>query len=167
MGTKRGTSLATLVSLHCTWIVALFMGVYGWVEVSVFGESALLTALRHTSHVVLIFAGLVAILHLVLRRVVSRPIAQINAQLYRLGAGATEMQPVVTRVRELRQVLDGIGLMRRRMYAGETGAALREAELALLDIRAQAKALHPENPRASQAILDAVVRAGETLGALL
>ncbi|GAB4258864.1 MAG: hypothetical protein Kow0092_06690 [Deferrisomatales bacterium] len=167
MTNRKARPLAAIVSLHCTWIVAVFMAIYGTVEVWLFGDSALVTALRHTSHVVLIFGGLGAILHFVLRRYVTKPIAQINAQLYRLGAGATDVRPIDTDVSELRQIVHGIERMRKRMYVGETGAALREAELALMEIRDQAKALYPDHPRASQAILDSVVRVGETLGGLL
>ncbi|WP_025322457.1 HAMP domain-containing protein [Deferrisoma camini] len=158
MKRSRDWSLATVVSFHCTWIVALFMGAYGTMETWVFGGGWTEALFRHAFHVALISFGLLVILHIVLHRTVARPIARISAQLYRLGAGADEMDPIETSIREIRQIVRGIELMRERRRGGAAGSLRHSAEPALEELREQAKRIHSRDPEASRAILEATAR---------
>ncbi len=158
MKRSRDWSLATVVSFHCTWIVALFMGVYGAVETWALGGAWTDALFRHAFHVALISLGLLVILNIVLHRTVARPIARISAQLYRLGAGAEEMEPIETSIREIQQIVRGIELMRKRRRAGETGSLRESAQPALEELREQAKRIHSLDPETSRAVLETTAR---------
>lgn len=160
----EGWPLASVVTFHCMWIIALFMAFYGWVEVEVFNTNAVFALFKHTYHVVILGFALTALLSLVIRHQVGRPASRLVALLYRVGAGESTLPPLKTSIRELKEIEGGIELMKDRMHLGASGEAMEQAEEAILRLRLIAKQIGDTHPDQAQAILNSAVELGESLG---
>lgn len=160
----EGWPLATVVTFHCVWIIALFMALYAWAEVAIFNESVLFALFKHTYHVAILAFALTMLLSLVIRHQVGRPASRLVALLYRVGAGDADLPRLRTHIRELKEIEGGIGLMKDRMHLGAPGEAMEQAEEALMRLRLIAKQIRDTHPDQAQATLNSVVELGESVG---
>jgi len=81
------------------------------------------------------------VLWTVIRRVVLRPIHDIDAHLYRVGLGRLEPLVLHSHVRELQAIADGVNLMVRRMEMDLEPHALEDCQRCIDELRTIAHAL--------------------------
>ncbi|MEW6778016.1 MAG: hypothetical protein AB1405_17090 [Bdellovibrionota bacterium] len=162
----RQWSLSTVATFWSALALAVAMGFYAVVEVAFLGRPLAESFLAHVAHVAILSVFILTAMAFVVYEKVTKPVARVNAYLYRLGAGDTLTPLPSSRVVELDQLSAGIYAMMGRMHAGRPGLARIEAEKALGDLKAIAGELQGARPEESAKILDAVMRLGACVASI-
>jgi len=117
---KSTRSLASVVATWTAGVIATVMAGYAAFEYVAKGQGDPVgLALMHAWHVVALTTVTYAVLFVVLRRVVVRPVRQIGSQLYRIGTGRLEPIDVPTGVTEIAALQQGVNRMIERMVLAD------------------------------------------------
>lgn len=150
---SKGISLSFCVAIWTALAIGLSMAVYALFQYFYLpGMSIKELVIHHLWHVVVLGAVIHLSCWLIFHYILIRPINQIYVHLYQLGKGQVENLTVVSSVKELQIIVEGINVMIWKMEKWMSPLAIENAHKEIQAIALIATQLRMENKEVAEAI---------------
>lgn len=123
--TVRTHSLSFHVTIWLGIATAIGMSVFAIYQYATMpGHTVLDLLLHHSWHVLALAAAIYVVSRVAFHKSIVQPLTKIYLHLYAMGAGQRTSLALKTNVTEIRTIVEGINLMRRRLGAGANANAM-------------------------------------------
>lgn len=168
----QSTTTTRSLSFHVTvWLaIATTIGmatyaIYQYATIS--GHTVLDLLLHHSWHVLALSAAIYLVSWVAFRKLIVQPLTKIYLHLYAMGAGQLAPLALKSNITEIRTIVEGINLMRRRMEQSMDGNTVEHAQRDMIELKETIRQLEFLEPDGKSLALEKVAVLEKSLSAVM
>ena len=170
--TTQPTTTTRSLSFHVTvWLAiatTIGMATYAIYQYATMpGHTVLDLLLHHSWHVLALSVAIYVVSWIAFHKLIVQPLTKIYLHLYAMGAGQLAPLALKSNVTEIRTIVEGINLMRRRTEQSMDGTTVEHAQRDIIELKETIRELEVLEPDGKSLALEKVAALEKSISAVM